>query len=236
MKKNSLLLIILVSVSFSCNFKTNDHNNDVDSTLVNSEDIEIYWSRLIKNTDGDVYYINSVKGHDEQDTIIGNFTGQGLDTLYVETVDFDICEDDCSVDNDTVVKYYMASTNPKLGKVELWGYYGLAPKLVNEGDLDGNGTCEVGYLPVWRLSQWRVYHLFTYHNGKWTYLINPEFEIMDSLESVNIFETGYLMRGSGKEIAEPSGRKGWVKINYQTQGVGQSIKDTLVCPDFSEID
>ena len=235
MRTKLLLLITIVCVCISCDFKNNSHKTDVDSTLVNRKDIEIYGSRMIRNKEGDVYYINSVKGHDEQDTIIGNFTGQGIDTLYVETVGLDECFESSSVDCDTIVKYYMASSNPNLGKVELLGYYGLAPKLVNEGDLDGNGTCEVGYLPVWRLSQWRIYHLFTYHNGKWANLIDPDFEIKDSLGTDFILETGYLIRGSGKEIAEPSGRKGWIKINYQTQGVGQSIKDTLVCPDFSEI-
>ena len=29
------------------------------------------------------YVINHVIGHDERDTIIGNFTGKGIDTLYV---------------------------------------------------------------------------------------------------------------------------------------------------------
>jgi len=28
-------------------------------------------------------YINSVSGHDERDTIVGNLTGKGIDTIYV---------------------------------------------------------------------------------------------------------------------------------------------------------
>jgi SanA protein len=30
-------------------------------------------------------YLSSVSGHNEQDTIVGNFTGHGIDTLYIET-------------------------------------------------------------------------------------------------------------------------------------------------------
>jgi SanA protein len=30
-------------------------------------------------------YLSSVAGHNEQDTIVGNFTGHGIDTLYIET-------------------------------------------------------------------------------------------------------------------------------------------------------
>lgn len=236
MKYFLFFLICFIALSGCVNkMQRNTQKTDEDTAFISYEDGGIHGGRMIRNSAGDFYYINSVRGHDEQDTIIGNFTGQGIDTLYVETVDLDECLDNISVDNDTIVKYFMTSPNPQLGKVELLGYYGLAPKLVNEGDLDGNGTCEVGYLPVWRLSQWRVYHLFSFHNGKWTYLIDPDFEIKDSLESIYIFETGYLLRGSGKQIAEPSGRRGWVKINYQTQGVGQTIKDTLVCPNFSNI-
>ena len=50
-----------------------------------------------------------------------------------------------------------------------------------------------------------------------------------------LFETGHLLRGSGYEIATPSGKKGLVRIKYQTQGVNSLIKDTLVTPDYKEI-
>ena len=48
--------------------------------------------------------------------------------------------------DDELVKYYMVSTNPSLGQLELQGYATLSPRLVNEGDLEGDGTSEVGYL------------------------------------------------------------------------------------------
>jgi hypothetical protein len=99
--------------------------------------------------------------------------------------------------------------------------------LVNEGDLDGNGTSEVGYLPTWDMSQWRVYRVFTFINGQWRYLIRPDHEYM---------ETGEFIRGRYIDLVEPSIRKGWVKVHYQTQGVNETIKDTIVKPDFSPID
>ncbi len=195
-------------------------------------------------TGNDTLYINSVKGHVEKDTIIGNFIGSNIDTLYVER----IVDCNCNLNkvhdkeehfahemDDDMVKYYLTSTNPALGKVELLGYASLSPRLVNEGDLDGNGTCDVGYLPVWRLSQWRIYHLFTFKDGKWKYLIDPEAELEDENGGEFLFETGFLLRGSGYKIATPSRKKGWVKIYYQTQGVNSVIKDTLVTPDYKEI-
>lgn len=50
-----------------------------------------------------------------------------------------------------------------------------------------------------------------------------------------LFEAGHLLRGSGYEIATPSGKKGLVRIKCQTQGENPLIMDTLVTPDNKEI-
>lgn len=241
------ILIFFGYVSFfGCGSKKTESNDNTSETQekndeYNNADIG---SRLLISASNDTLYINSVKGHKEKDTIIGNFTGNSIDTLFVERVVECKCNLDKEYDeeehfahemDDELVKYYLTSTNPALGQVELYGYATLAPRLVNEGDLDGNGTCEVGYLPVWRLSQWRVYHIFTFKDGKWHYLIDPEADMKDENGGEFLFETGYLLRGSGKEIATPSNKKGLVKIKYQTQGVDPIIKDTIVTPDYKEI-
>ncbi len=161
--------------------------------------------------------VNSVLAHEEKDTIVGNFTGKGVDTLFVVEKD--------NTDGDGKI-CYLESSNKSLKPLNL-GLHSGAPLLVNEGDLDGNGTIEVGYLPVWWTSQWRPYQVLTFKNGKWCYFINPEHEYMD---------TGELIRASGKEIVEPSIKKGWIKVNYETQEVNAIIKDTIVKPDYSPID
>lgn len=231
---------------FSCK-STKNEGNEIATETLESQDkhssINI-GSRFLITSSKDTIYINSVKGHKEEDTIIGNFTGSRIDTLYVERVVNCNCslnkvyDEDEHLDhemNDELVKYYLASSNPALEKVELLGYASLAPRLVNEGDLDGNGTCEVGYLPVWRLSQWRIYHLLTFKDGKWKYLINPYTPLNDEDDEVLLFDTGNFIRESGCEIATPSSKKGLVRIKYQTQGVELLIKDTLVAPDYIEI-
>ena len=163
--------------------------------------------------------VNSVIAHEEKDTIVGNFTGKGIDTLLVVEK-----ENNNNVGGGRT--FYLKSTNKSLASLYI-GLHSGAPKLVNEGDLDGNGTIEVGYLPVWTTSQWRLYRVLTFKNGKWCYLLNPKHEYMD---------TGELIRASGKEIVEPSGKAGWIKVNYETQGMGAMIKDTIVKPDYSPID
>ena len=148
---------------------------------------------------------NSVLAHDEKDTIIGNFTGMGIDTLFVVGKDRSTNSLDGNI-------FYLKSSNKSLPLLNL-GLHSGAPELVNEGDLDGN--------------QWRTYHVLTFKNGKWCNLIDPSHEYM---------QTGELIRASGKEIVEPSKKKGWIKVNYETQGVGPMIKDTIVKPDFSPVE
>ena len=245
--KTLAILIFLGCVSFfGCctkNTESNDNISEIQETQEKDNSADI-GSQLLISESNDNIYLNSVKGHEEKDTIIGNFTGNGIDTLYVERV----VDCNCNLEkaycegehiahemDDELVKYYLTSTNPALGKVELFGYALLAPRLVNEGDLDGNGTCEVGYLPVWPHSQWRTYYLFTFRDGKWKYLIAPDADLKGENGGEGLLETGFLLRESGCEVASASGKKGLVRIKYQTQGMNSLIKDTLVTPDYKEI-
>lgn len=75
--------------------------------------------------------------NDEEDTIVGNFTSKGIDTLHVK----EVMPDSFDYHN---IKYYMVSPNKHIPKIELYGIFQAPLKLVNEGDLDRNGTYEVG--------------------------------------------------------------------------------------------
>ncbi len=166
--------------------------------------------------------IQTIDAHDERDTIVGNFTGMSIDSLWV--MKKEIFGESPVVP--IVVKYYMVSNNKRIPWVELYGIWQAPPKLVNEGDLDGNGTCEVGYLHTYKNSQWRQYRIFTLRNGKWRYLVEGEF-----------LDTEEWFRHVGVEVAQPGPRKGTVLIHYGVSyGDGSAIiKDTIVKPSFSRI-
>ena len=68
----------------------------------------------------------------QKKTIIGNFTGRGIDTIYVEKTD----EEDPTTE--LPGSFFIGSRNKRLPKVRLHGYSGASPRLVNEGDLDGD--------------------------------------------------------------------------------------------------
>lgn len=174
--------------------------------------------------------INTIDAHNEQDTIVGNFTGKGIDTLYVEMVEnpkYNVNSDDMG----QKYIYYLSSCNKRIPKIELYGCDAAAPKLVNEGDLDGNGTCEVGYIHTWTMSQWRYYRIFSLVKNEWRYLIEG-----------NYLDTPEWFRHSGVEVAEPGKQKGTVLIHYSYEGYDEvkedrivEIRDTIVTPTFSII-
>ncbi len=168
--------------------------------------------------------MNTVVGHDERDTIIGKFTGKGQDTLYV------VC--DTTKEDGEMWQYYAQSNNKRIPRLNLWGYHSIQPKIVNEGDLDGNGTSDVGYLHTWINSQWRFYRIFSLVNGEWRYLVYGDY-----------LDTPEWFRHSGKEIAESTGQKGKVLIHYAYEGVNKAqtervieIRDTVVAPRFLKLE
>lgn len=175
--------------------------------------------------------INTIDAHDEQDTIVGNFTGNGLDTLYVEMVE----NPKYTVHNDDLEQmyiYYLSSPNKNIPKIELYGCDAASPKLVNEGDLDGNGTCEVGYIHTWTMSQWRYYRIFTLVKNEWRYLVEGDY-----------LDTPEWFRHSGVEVAEPGKQKGTVLIHHYyesydeiTEEKIEEIRDTIVIPTFNRIE
>ena len=172
-----------------------------------------------------MHSINTVDAHNEQDTIIGNFTGTSIDTLYVDKV---VGQND---EKYKLTEFFLRSTNIKIPSIELYGYADVPPKLVNEGDLDGNGTSEVGYLHTWMNSQWRYYRILTLVNNEWRYLIDGDY-----------LDTPEWFRHAGVEIAEPGKKNGTILIHHYYEGYDSNIdervfeiRDTIVSPTFTSI-
>ena len=228
MTKTYLIILLLITLCFvGCkNAGKNGSEEICEDSVVTCDGAEEAGkdSVIVKNQVGFWRQINSVDAHDERDTIVGNFTGKGIDTLFVVR--------DPTKEEHEEGHFYIKSNNAKIPKVNLWGITIAPPKLVNEGDLDGNGTCEVGYLPTWDVSQWRTYYIFTLVNYQWCYLVCGEY-----------LDTSECFRHTGVDIAEKGPNKGEVLIHYASEGVNESnteriyeIKDTIVRPLFIVID
>ena len=163
--------------------------------------------------------LNTVAGHKERDTIFGKFNGRTIDTLRVETRKVK------KNDSTETVEYYVVASRKTIPEIKINGTPHRAPKLVCEGDLDGNGTDEWGYLATGVSSTWRTYSVFTLKKNRWYYLLKN-----DRLETTDWF------RCSGNEILEKGGKKGFVKINYGYSTTSEDlIGDTIVKATFVPI-
>jgi hypothetical protein len=100
------------------------------------------------------------------------------------------------------------------------------PKLVYEGDVDGNGRDEWGYIHTWLTSQWRTYRVYTLVGKEWRFLLDPRNELLSTDES---------FRNSGVEIIEKCDKRGYIKINYSNEGVDKTIHDTIVAATYTRI-
>ena len=205
-----MVLTALCIVGCENGKKETTEENDSDSVFV--EDYFVFWRK-----------INTIDAHNEQDTIVGNFTGRGIDTLHIDC--------DTTKDQYELGYFYINSSNSRIPRCDLYGINAAPPKLVNEGDLDGNGKCEVGYLPTWNTSQWRTYQIYTLVNYQWRNLVEDEY-----------LDTPEWFRHANVEIAEKGPHKGEVLIHYAYEGVNLAdtsriieIRDTIVRPTFSKI-
>lgn len=171
-------------------------------------------------------FLNSVSGHLEQDTIVGNFTGVGLDSIFVVTV----VNHDSNLDWTECVRYFAKSNNPNIPTIELYGYISCAPKLVFEGDVDGDGKDEWGYLHTWNTSQYRQYRIYNYGNGKWRFLYYDYPEV-----GIRLLETSEMIRSAGIDIVEKGEFPGLIRINYDTGFPYYELRDTIVKPTYTPI-
>ncbi len=188
---------------------TSDTSNE-DSLYAERREKEIQDS-LIRESNK---YINSVKGHKEEQFITGRFVDSNIDTLWFECAD----EDNREI-------WELRCSNKRVRKCKFWS---VSPQLVFEGDLDGNGTDDFGFLDTWYASNCRNYHVATIRNHT----------IMSMLQ----FETAYSLRASGKELVKKSKQKGYAHvICSDMEASGSSCDwapdvDTLMRFDYQKFD
>lgn len=180
--------------------------------------------------------VNSVLGHEERESIIGNFRGDTIERLtvvprfkmeYIEEIPYS----EFFLDGKQISEAYyteeaqylwrVVSYHNTLPPLDVFGYH---PHLVFEGDLDQNGTQEFGILDTWIAGGWRYYSVYTFQNGQWKYLVEP-------------FNTFTVLRASGKELVRPGPRPGTVLITYSEMSADFSPegRDTVVTAGFYSI-
>ena len=156
-----------------------------------------------------------------RDTLIGNFNGKEIDTLICEPMD-SITADY----KDFHFKWRVFSKNGSVKDLVLDNKT-IGIHFVNEGDLDGNGTDEWGYVTEWPTSNWMGYHAFTNVNGKWRHIIEPTIIWLPHIAPQDSLD--YTIKK--EDILQPSENAGFLKVRFsdvRNDGEDFLIIDTLI--------
>ena len=163
-----------------------------------------------------------------RDMLAGKFNGIDMDTLIVMPEGEPEPHDIDWWDGDLYMKWRIKTVNGTVPDLIVDETTGV--RFIKEGDLDGNGTDEWGFISERYLSTWTCYNVYTYANGKWRYLVEPItictnqiVELNRESEFMNPSDTRHYLRVD--DIIRPSKKKGFVKtrecetINEATEWV-----------------
>ena len=156
-----------------------------------------------------------------RDTLIGRFDGIDIDTLICEPMD--------SLNPNYKGFHYKwrVFTKNKTVKDLILENKTIGIHFVYEGDLDGNGTDEWGYVTEWETSNWMCYHAFTNKRGKWEHIIEPTNIWLPHLDP----QDSISYRISKEDILQPSDNSGFLKVKFsdvRNNGEDFLIVDTLI--------
>ena len=152
------VLFAIVSILISCNqnkISQNSSENEAtkDSIRYESKSLEFYRNTLIGKFDG--VHI---------DTLIAEPIGQLKDENYP----FEGCEG-------WYYNWRVYTTGGTVNELTL-EHRTVGIHFVEEGDLNGDGTDEWGYVTEWPTSTWMAYNTFTFCDGFWSEFI-PSFSV-----------------------------------------------------------
>ncbi|RYZ24573.1 MAG: hypothetical protein EOO16_00270 [Chitinophagaceae bacterium] len=115
---------------------------------------------------GTPQYLNYAKGYNQSDTVVGYFDAdRTLDTAILRR-----CEV-ITVGKTATCRTKVTFLNRKIPSILLEST--TSGFFEREGDLDGDGVDEIGFLPGWPTSACREYHVYGYRQGKWVEIVKP---------------------------------------------------------------
>lgn len=149
-----------------------------------------------------------------RDTLIGKFNGINIDTLIAEPID--------TTKERAMWDWIIYSKQNSVDTLILTQRFSV--KMIQEGDLDGNGTDEFGIRREVEQGTWDSYFIYSYNNGKWQYLINPIWTYSTHF---------YKELNNGNDVAERTDNPNIIKVRFSD--VRNSDEDFLIVDTLIQI-
>lgn len=159
-----------------------------------------------------------------RDTLIGKFNGIEIDTLICEPID-SLSPIEYGRYGGCHYEWRVYTTNGTVKDLIVGNTIGI--NFIKEGDLDGNGTEEWGYVTQWPTSQWMGYDAFTNINGEWQHIIEPTSIWLPHLDPQDSIY--YTIKK--EDILQPSEKTEFIKVKFidiRNNGEDFLLIDTLI--------
>lgn len=157
-----------VKCSFVKRVTLNKQTNDYPSYLTFKE-VDGNWKII---TEGDLVTDKNLSKQKDvkipKDATKGDFNGDGtLDFAWLVAPKLKEDGMDCVGDCSSYIKF----SDTSIPEIKVENCIGGTPN--NLGDLNKNGTDEIGLLPDWFTSCWKGYYVWTLKNNNWIYAVEP---------------------------------------------------------------
>lgn len=144
------------------------------------------------------------------DTIVGRFNGVDIDTLIYEPID--------TTKKRAYLDWRIYNKNNTVDTLILTQRFSVT--MIQEGDLDENGTDEFGVRREAESGTWDNYFVYTYDNGEWKYLIEPIWTYSDHF---------YTDLNNGTDVVKRANQSGYVTVRLSNiRNDNFCIIDTLL--------
>jgi hypothetical protein len=169
-----------------CNFikrvTFNKVTSDYPTYLVFKKSDDI-WEIVTEGDLNDMNLSNKTNIAPIYEVIFGDYNGDGkLEYMWLEAPNIKVEEwgEGDPYDYTCYVKF----SDPNIPTLKIEG----APfgNLLNEGDLNKNGTDEIGFYDPWFTSLWDTYHVWTFKNGKWVNAVESISIHVDHLDYLDV--------------------------------------------------